>query len=93
MSVMLMLHVQPRAKRNAVEGFDENSRLRVRVTSPPADGAANDAVIGLLAETLGVARRQIEIRSGHSSRTKRVLVRGVSGADARAALSGRPDAT
>ncbi len=89
MSILLTLHVQPRAKRNVVEGFDSAGRLKVRVTSPPADGAANDAVAEVLASTLGVAKRQIMIQHGHTSRTKRVRVDGIN-ADEATAVLGNP---
>ena len=52
--------------------------LRVRVTAPPADGAANEGVIALLAKKLGVPKSSITIASGGSSRTKLVDVTGVS---------------
>ena len=89
MSVRLTLHVQPRAKENSIAGFDELGRLKVRVTSPPADGAANEALIELLAATLGVAKREVEIERGHGSRTKTVVVHGISADQAKESLRGR----
>ena len=51
--------------------------LKVRLGAPPVDGAANDALIELLAEELGVARRSVRIMSGAASRNKVVQVDGI----------------
>jgi hypothetical protein len=50
----------------------------VRLTAPPVDNVANDALIALLAEALGVARRDVQIVAGATSRAKLVEVAGVS---------------
>ena len=59
----------------------------MRVSAPPEDGRANDAVVRLLAETLGVQRTQVELVSGHASREKMVLLEGVEQADAERLLA------
>jgi uncharacterized protein len=61
--------VQPRARRNEVVEAP-GGIFRVRVTAAPADGAANRAVIGLLAEALGVAPSRVELVRGAASRDK-----------------------
>ena len=61
--------------------------LRVRVNAPPVDGAANEAVIEVLAKALGVAKRAVTIVSGATSRTKVVEVSGLTAADLRARLT------
>src|SRR6266516_3574515 len=71
------VRVTPRAKRNAVAGVTGDA-LKVYVTAPPVDDRANDAVITLLAEWLGVKRRQLEIISGATNRNKIVRVSGVA---------------
>ena len=68
------VRVQPRAKLNTVTG-DLKSGFKVYVTAPPEAGRANEAVVELLAEHLGVKRRQIEIISGAKNRNKVVRVR------------------
>jgi uncharacterized protein (TIGR00251 family) len=75
--------VQPRASRAKI-GPVHDGRLKISVTAPPVDGAANAAVIELLAARLGVARGAIEIAAGQTGRRKRVRVRGVT----RAAIEG-----
>lgn len=61
-------------------GFD-NDTLRVRVQAPPVNGAANDALVELLAEWIGVPRRQVRIVSGQTSRSKFVEVKGIDRGD------------
>jgi uncharacterized protein len=78
--------VRPRASRDEVMGW-VGSALRVRVTAPPAGGAANEAVRDLLARTLGCARSAIEIVRGAGARTKLVRVAGLSPGELRARLS------
>ena len=73
----LAVRVQPRASVNAVAG-EHNGELRVRVTAPPVDAAANEAVVRLLADVLDVPRSAIEIIRGHTGRSKVLFVRGVS---------------
>lgn len=64
--------VVPNSKTAGVEGFDDNGRLIIRVTSPPVKGKANDEVIRVLRKAL---RARVEIVSGHKSREKLVLIR------------------
>jgi uncharacterized protein (TIGR00251 family) len=73
----LDLRVIPRARKDGVDGL-RHGCLLVRVSAAPADGAANDAVIALLAKTLGVSRRAIRIVSGETSRHKAVEIAGLS---------------
>ena len=70
------VHVQPRAARTELAGVHDGA-LKVRVNAPPVDGAANDAVIAMLATLLGVRRRVVRIISGVTSRTKIIEVNGV----------------
>ena len=66
----LQVRVTPRASRDAVEGLDPDGVLKVRVTAPPADGAANAAVSKLLARALDVPQRDVVLLSGTSGRLK-----------------------
>jgi uncharacterized protein (TIGR00251 family) len=66
----LTVRVTPRASRDAVEGFDAEGRLRVRVRAAPADGQANAAVAELLAKVLGLPGRDIVLVQGASARVK-----------------------
>jgi uncharacterized protein (TIGR00251 family) len=82
----LSVQVQPRASRNEIVAAAGGS-LRVRVTAPPAGGAANDAVRALLAEALDCPRSAVTILRGHSARTKLVGIAGVAPEEARARLA------
>jgi uncharacterized protein (TIGR00251 family) len=75
------IRVTPRASANAVAGEREGA-LVVRVTAPPVDGKANAAVVAVVAEALGVARRSVHVERGAAARTKRISVP----ADAESAL-------
>jgi len=69
--------VVPGARRSGVVGR-HGTAWKVKVTSPPEDGRANQAVLGLLAETLRLPRRALSIVSGHGSRDKVVACDGLS---------------
>jgi uncharacterized protein (TIGR00251 family) len=89
-TVTLSVRIQPRASKNELVRM-ENGRLKIRLTAPPVEGAANEALIKLLAETLSVSKSQIEIVAGHASREKIVKVHGVSKADALKRLNVRDE--
>ena len=78
--VDLVLHVTPRAGRTAVDGVDAEGRLRLRVSAAPVDGAANEAVVALLAAELGVRRSAVTLVAGATSRHKRCHVEGLQAA-------------
>lgn len=66
----ISVRVTPRSSRDAVEGFDDAGVLRVRVTAPPAEGAANSAVARVLAAALRVPGRDVVLVAGAASRNK-----------------------
>jgi len=72
----LQLRVSPGAARSAVVGRHGDA-WKLRVAAPPTDGRANAAVVALLASTLGVPERDVEIVSGHGSRDKIVALTGI----------------
>ena len=71
--VLLRVRVQPKASRNSVM-VDETGRVRVALTAPPVDGAANTALLRFMARHLGLKRRQIQLHSGARSRDKSLLL-------------------
>lgn len=75
-AVRFSVRLQPRASKNEITGLQGFS-LKVRVTAPPVDGMANQALIDFLSETLQVPRRDVRIVSGVTSRTKVVEIREV----------------
>jgi len=74
--VSLAVRVAPRASRNELVGVEAGA-LKVRLTAPPVEGAANQALVKLLAKALGVAKGKVTVISGERSRNKRVLVEGL----------------
>jgi len=72
-ALILRIHVQPRASKNEVCGIHGDS-LKIRLTSPPVDGAANKLCREFFAALLEVSRSSVEIISGETSRLKRVRI-------------------
>ena len=86
--VMLSVKLQPRASANEI-GEPMGNELRIKVTAPPVDSAANEALIRLLAETLDCPRNRIELVRGNASRHKVLKLHGISAEIAMAKLGGR----
>lgn len=63
----------PGASRAALVGM-HGDELRIRVCSPPVDGRANDELCAVLADALGVRRREVRVAAGHTSRSKQLVV-------------------
>jgi len=85
MPATLRIHLTPRSARDEVLGL-EGDVLRVRVTAPPAEGRANEAILRLLARTLGVPKGSLRIVRGQRSRDKLVAVEGLDAAEVRRRL-------
>ena len=83
--VVFRVRVMPRAGQSSIVGLYDGA-LKVRIAAPPVDGAANAALVALLAKTLKVGRSDVEIVSGASSRNKTVHVAGVSATEVIATL-------
>jgi uncharacterized protein (TIGR00251 family) len=83
--VKLEVHAKPRAKKSRIVGW-RGPALDVALAAPPVDGAANAELVRLLAEALGIAKRQITVVRGESSRNKLVSVEGLDEADVRTRL-------
>ena len=77
---IINLQVQPRASRNAL-GDQLGDRIKLYLTSPPVDGAANKACLAFLARQLKIPKRELELLSGHKSRQKRILILAVTAAE------------
>jgi uncharacterized protein (TIGR00251 family) len=82
------VHVQPRAKRNELAG-KHGDAIKVRLTAAPADGAANEGLIALLADAFAVPGRSIRIISGARSRAKIVEIDGIEVDDVQRRISDR----
>lgn len=84
--VVLILHIQPGAKRSEVAGTHGDA-LKIRLAAPPVDGKANEALITFLAKALGVPKAHVDLVAGQTSRAKRVRVAGVAPAAVRTGLA------
>ena len=78
--VLLPVRAKPGARKAGIQG-ERNGALVVAVTAPPEDGRANEALVELLHERLGLKRSRIELVSGQKSRDKRFLLRGITRAE------------
>jgi uncharacterized protein (TIGR00251 family) len=74
-SITFAVRVIPRSSKTEIVG-EHNGALKVKLNSPPVDGAANDELVRLLSKEFGVLRSAIEIVSGQTARTKRIRVTG-----------------
>jgi uncharacterized protein (TIGR00251 family) len=81
----LAIRVQPRAKRTEVAG-ERGGAVVIRVSAPPVEGKANEAVEKLIADKLGVPKSAVAIVRGDSSRDKLVRIAGLSADEARTRL-------
>jgi uncharacterized protein YggU (UPF0235/DUF167 family) len=84
-AVLLPVRVKPRARANVVEGV-RNDALLVSVTAAPAAGAANAAVIEVIAQALNCPRSALAIARGHKSRDKLIRIEHLSGEEVSARL-------
>lgn len=74
-SLLLRLHIQPRAASNGFAGLHEDL-LKLRLTAPPVDGKANKAVIAFLAHLFHLPKSSLIIKRGQQSRNKTVVITG-----------------
>ena len=77
--VTFTVRVIPRASKTEIVG-EYDGAVKVRLSSPPVDGAANEELIKLFAKRLKVARSDVEILSGQTSKTKQIRINGVTAA-------------
>jgi hypothetical protein len=90
--IIFNIHVQPRASRCEICP-PKDGELRLRLTSPPVEDAANKQCVELIAKALGIAKSRVSIRSGAKSRHKTVKVEGVQGATLTALFKEEGEAT
>jgi uncharacterized protein len=84
--VRIAIHVQPRASRTEFAGI-HGEALKIRLSAPPVDGAANEALVIFLTEHLALPRHAVTIVSGAQSRAKVVEITGLSAAELRRKLN------
>lgn len=74
--VIIQLQIQPRSSRNQFVGL-QGDAVKIKLTSPPVEGAANKACCAYLAKLFGIAKGSVELVAGEKSRKKRVLLHGL----------------
>jgi uncharacterized protein (TIGR00251 family) len=72
--IILKVFIQPRSSKNMIAG-PHGDALKIKLTAPPVDDAANKLCVKYLSKCLKIPKSSIEIISGHTSRTKRLLLR------------------
>lgn len=82
------LRVTPRSRADEIVGLREDGALHLRVSAPPREGEANEAVLRLLCRALGIPRGAVRIKGGASSRDKWVEVDGLCPSEFRRRLGG-----
>jgi len=75
--VTFSVRVQPRSSKNEICGIYGDA-IKIKLTSPPVEGEANEGLIKFLSDILKISKGQIEIISGHKSRTKSIKIIGVT---------------
>lgn len=76
--VVLNVRAQPRSSRAGIDGLFGDDAVKVRIRSAPVDGKANKELVETLADAFGVPKSAISFKGGETSKTKRLLLRGVS---------------
>ena len=83
--VILNVRAQPRSSRSGIDGLLGDA-VKVRIRCAPVDGKANKELVETLADAFGVAKSSVAFKSGETSKTKRILLRGVTGERVRAVV-------
>ncbi len=76
--VCFKIYVQPKASKNAIVGLHDDA-LKIRLTAPPVDGAANKLCLKYLSKITGISKSAFEITAGHTSRKKHILIQCQNG--------------
>jgi uncharacterized protein len=84
-AITITVRVIPRSSRSEIVG-EIDGAVRVRLTSPPMDGAANSELIKLFSKALKISKTNVEIIAGETSKTKRLRLTGVTGEQLRSVL-------
>lgn len=83
----LVLRVQPGSSRNSIMVLADGT-IKIWVTAPPVEGAANEAVCRLVAKTVGLPHTRVQVMAGHRQRSKTVRLTGLTLAETLAKLKG-----
>ena len=87
--VIVNVRAQPRSSRAGIDGLFGADALKVRIRSAPVDGKANKELVATLADALDLPKSSVVFKSGETSKTKRILLRGVTAAQVQGLFSRR----
>ena len=87
-SIVFSVRVVPRASKSEIIG-EHDGALKVRIASPPVDGAANSELIKLLAKEFSVSKGSVEIVGGQTSKTKQIRITGITAAQIASVLKAK----
>ena len=87
--ILLKIYVQPKSSKNEIVGVHDDA-IKIRLTAPPVDNAANEMCVKFLAKQLGISKSSINIISGHTSRFKQIFIHCAT--DSGSALTGNIEA-
>jgi uncharacterized protein (TIGR00251 family) len=76
--VIVSVRAAPRSSKAGIEGLWGDDAIKIRIKSAPVDGKANKELIEVLADEFDLAKSQVIFKSGETSKTKRILLSGVS---------------
>ena len=80
--VILNVRAQPRSSRSGIDGLLGDA-VKVRIKCAPVDGKANNELVETLADAFGLPKSAVQFKSGETSKTKRILLRGITAAQVR----------
>ncbi len=84
--VVINVKAQPRSSKAGLDGLIGDA-VKVRVRSAPVDGKANKELVETLADAFGLPKSRVSFKSGETSKTKRILLSGVSAAEVERVVS------
>ena len=85
--VVLNVRAQPRSSRSGIDGILGDA-VKVRIRCAPVDGKANKELVETLADAFGLPKSSVVFKSGETSKTKRLLVKGVTAAQVKSVVEG-----
>ncbi len=84
--IVLNVRAQPRSSKAGIDGLWGDDAVKVRIRSAPVDGKANKELIETLADAFGLPKSAVSFKGGETSKTKRILLRGLTSAALRAVI-------
>ena len=85
--IVLNVRAQPRSSKAGIDGLWGDDAVKVRIRSAPVDGKANKELIETLADAFGLPKSSVSFKGGETSKTKRILLRGLSSSSLRSVIT------